>query len=264
MFDQLVESKSNAEANKRRGGFLLTTMIIVSSLFVGVLIYSLFAKEITGGDEDLELTSLVAPVPLPENEPPPPPEPEKKTEKAQDVTIRKELIARIEQTTEPPKDTRGQQNVRAIPEFGKVQKGSEDSDARVVSRAPVRIEGTGEGVGRPAATIVKDVKDDEPPPTVKKAPPKKVSGGVLNGKAISLPKPPYPAAARAVHASGAVNVQVTIDVSGNVISASAVSGHPLLRQVAEQAARGAKFTPTVLSGQPVVVTGVIIYNFVAQ
>jgi protein TonB len=264
MFDQLVESKSNADVNKRRSGFLLTTMIIVSSLFIGVLIYSLFSKEITGGNEDLELTSLVAPVPLPENEPPPPPEPEKKTtEKPQDVTIRKELIARIEQTTEPPKDTRGQQNVRAIPEFGKVKQGSEDSDARVVSREPTRIEGTGEGVGRPSATIVKEAKDDEPPPTVKKAPPRKVSGGVLNGKAISLPKPPYPAAARAVHASGAVNVQVTIDVNGNVISASAVSGHPLLQQVAVQAARSAKFSPTILSGQPVVVTGVIVYNFVA-
>jgi protein TonB len=92
--------------------------------------------------------------------------------------------------------------------------------------------------------------------------PKKISGGVLNGKATSLPKPPYPAAARAVRASGAVNVQVTISESGSVVSASAVSGHPLLRQAAEQAARSARFAPTLLSGQPVSVTGVIVYNFV--
>ncbi len=77
-----------------------------------------------------------------------------------------------------------------------------------------------------------------------------------------MPKPPYPAAARAVRASGAVNVQVTINESGSVVSASAVSGHPLLRQAAEQAARGARFAPTLLSGQPVSVTGVIVYNFV--
>jgi len=93
-------------------------------------------------------------------------------------------------------------------------------------------------------------------------PVKTISGGVINGKATSLPKPAYPAAAQAIGASGAVNVQVTIDEKGNVISASAVSGHPLLRQAAEQAARLAKFLPTKLSGQPVKVTGVIVYNFV--
>lgn len=92
--------------------------------------------------------------------------------------------------------------------------------------------------------------------------PNKISGGVLNGKATSLPRPPYPAAARAVKASGAVNVQVTIDENGNIISASAVSGHPLLRQAAEQAAREAKFAPTLLEGIPVSVTGIIVYNFV--
>ncbi|MBA3786491.1 MAG: TonB family protein, partial [Acidobacteria bacterium] len=91
--------------------------------------------------------------------------------------------------------------------------------------------------------------------------PKKVSGGVINGKATNLPKPAYPAAARAVRASGAVNVQVTIDESGKVVSVSAVSGHPLLRAAAEQAARKAGFVPTLLSGQPVKVTGVVVYNF---
>ena len=92
--------------------------------------------------------------------------------------------------------------------------------------------------------------------------PKSISAGVVNGKATSLPKPEYPAAARAVKASGAVNVQVVIDEEGNIISASAVSGHPLLRQASEQAARLAKFSSTRLSGQPVKVTGVIVYNFV--
>ena len=93
--------------------------------------------------------------------------------------------------------------------------------------------------------------------------PKTISGGVVNGKAKTLAKPSYPAAARAVGASGAVNVQVTIDENGDVISAAAVSGHPLLRQAAEQAARASKFSPTLLQGQPVRVTGVIVYNFVA-
>lgn len=93
--------------------------------------------------------------------------------------------------------------------------------------------------------------------------PKQISGGVLNGKAISLPRPPYPPAAKAVRASGAVSVQVLVDEKGDVVSASAVSGHPLLRAAATSAAREAKFSPTFLSGQPVKVSGVITYNFVA-
>lgn len=94
--------------------------------------------------------------------------------------------------------------------------------------------------------------------------PSTVSGGVLNGKATVLPKPPYPAAAKAVRAGGAVSVQVTIDEEGNVLSASATSGHPLLRHAAESAARNTKFNPTLLSGQKVRVTGVLTFNFVAQ
>jgi protein TonB len=101
----------------------------------------------------------------------------------------------------------------------------------------------------------------EPTPVRPRAP---IAGGVLNGKATSLPKPAYPAIARAANASGTVTVQVTIDESGKVISAHAVGGHPLLQQAAVQAAYGARFTPTQLSGQPVKVTGVITYNFVAQ
>ena len=110
-----------------------------------------------------------------------------------------------------------------------------------------------------------------PPPTPEPTatpPPKRpsgpISGGVLNGKAISLPKPAYPPIAKAARASGTVTVQVTVDESGKVISARAVGGHPLLQQSAVQAAYGARFSPTQLSGQPVKVTGLITYNFVAQ
>ena len=116
----------------------------------------------------------------------------------------------------------------------------------------------------PAANHNSAASEPPPPPKapVAPAPQKIISGGVLNGKAITLPKPAYPPIARAARASGAVNVQVTVDESGNVLSAHAVSGHPLLQQSAVAAARQAKFRPTMLSGQPVKVTGVIVYNFV--
>ncbi len=87
------------------------------------------------------------------------------------------------------------------------------------------------------------------------------SNTVLNAQATSLPTPLYPAVARAAHASGNVTVEVTIDEDGNVVSAKAVSGHPLLQAASVEAARQAKFAPTRVSGQPAKVQGVIVYTF---
>jgi TonB family protein len=109
--------------------------------------------------------------------------------------------------------------------------------------------------------------DEPPPPPPTPAPTPKirvVSGGVLNGKAISKPQPAYPPIAMAARASGVVVVQILVDEEGKVISASAVSGHPLLQSAAVAAARQARFSPTLLSGQPVKVSGVVTYNFVLQ
>ena len=104
------------------------------------------------------------------------------------------------------------------------------------------------------------------PPGIKKTPASRkiVNGGVLNGKALSLPRPPYPASAKSLHISSTVAVRVIIDETGKVISARAVSGHPLLRQAAVDAARQATFAPTILLGQAVSVKGVITYTFVGN
>ncbi|MET0625358.1 MAG: VWA domain-containing protein, partial [Pyrinomonadaceae bacterium] len=82
-----------------------------------------------------------------------------------------------------------------------------------------------------------------------------VSGGVLNGKALRLPIPIYPAAAKTYGAAGKVVVEVTVDEQGKVIEARAVNGHPFLQQAAVHAARQARFTPAKLSGEPVKVKG---------
>src|SRR5438309_7920503 len=91
-----------------------------------------------------------------------------------------------------------------------------------------------------------------------------IAGGVLNGKGDVRPKPDYPADAKSAGAAGSVAVQVTIDEMGSVIEAKAVSGHPLLQQASVNAALQARFSPTSLMGEPVKVTGVIVYNFVRQ
>lgn len=88
-----------------------------------------------------------------------------------------------------------------------------------------------------------------------------VEGGILNGKARSLPAPVYPPGAKATGVNGPVFVRVTVDESGSVDSARAFVGPLMLRQAAEDAAREALFAPTRLSGRPVRVTGTLTYNF---
>ena len=127
--------------------------------------------------------------------------------------------------------------------------------------------GSGVGMRREMAIVAPNVVADEPPPppmpqpTPAPRPLAVVSGGILNGKAISKPQPAYPPVAKAARAQGTVVLQVTLDEAGRVISAQAVSGHPLLRQAALGAARRARFSPTLLSGQPTKVTGLVTYNF---
>jgi TonB family protein len=95
---------------------------------------------------------------------------------------------------------------------------------------------------------------------------KTISGGLVTGKAKTLPQPQYPESARIAKITGEVKVQVLIDEKGTVISAKAVDGVEdlALRQASEAAAMKATFSPTLLSGQPVRVSGVISYNFVAD
>src|SRR3954463_11867963 len=85
--------------------------------------------------------------------------------------------------------------------------------------------------------------------------------GSLNSKAIELPLPVYPDAAKPVRASGVVKVEVTVDESGNVIAAKAISGHPLLQASAVAAARKARFIPVSTPDGPARVTGILSYNF---
>ena len=86
-------------------------------------------------------------------------------------------------------------------------------------------------------------------------------GEVLNGKARSLPTPDYPYGARTKGVEGTVRVRVTIDEQGKVMQADAICGPPSLRVAAVMAAYDALFTPTLLNGKPVTVTGTINYNF---
>lgn len=80
-----------------------------------------------------------------------------------------------------------------------------------------------------------------------------------------MPKPHYPREARERRLSGIVVVKVTIDENGEVISARDLcQGPPYLSEASVNAARLARFAPTLDAGKPVKVTGVMRYKYVAQ
>ena len=90
----------------------------------------------------------------------------------------------------------------------------------------------------------------------------RINGGIVNGKAKSLPKPVYPSEARSKRLGGTVSVRVTIDEQGKVTEAKTVCGHPVLGKISEESARKAEFPPTTLNGKPVSVSGILVYNYV--
>ena len=89
----------------------------------------------------------------------------------------------------------------------------------------------------------------------------RVSGGVLQGNAIRKVQPPYPALAKAAGAEGAVQVAITVNENGEVTTTEAVSGHPLLKEAAVEAAKAWSFKQTELGGKPVKVQGLLTFNF---
>jgi protein TonB len=259
MFDNLVESSSNKDDIARKGSFIGLTIVIYGVVLLGFVVGSIYMVDAQMESQTQELETMVAPVPVQEVKPVEKVQPKQETKEITQDT-RTELQARIDQPVKEPPTISTAKN--SVPPATSRSKVGLTNDVAPPPTGPIGPSTGGTGT---TGTVVSD-DDDKPPPVAPKPPPPKtiVSGGVLNGKAISLPKPAYPPVAKAAHASGAVVVQVTIDEGGGVISASAVSGNPLLRAAAVGAARGARFSPTKLSGVPVKVTGTIIYNFAPQ
>lgn len=280
MLDQLVESKDTFKGLRTLLLLVLIITVIAATSAFGKFLWDLREHFIRSEQAfaDLKLDEVESPVPVADDEPPP--EPEKviqKVEKVQqNVDVRKELMLDVSQSLKVPDKPSADQNKTVLTrDLNNTLKGNENVTAKSLRKDPneaISLNKDGDINDDPNKRLVEDDKDEpkmtqtpKPTPKVEPTPkpvPKTVSGGVVNGKATRLVTPQYPSQARAVRASGQVSVAVTIDESGNVISASAVSGHTLLRGAAESAARSSKFAPTLLSGQPVKVTGTIIYNFV--
>lgn len=82
------------------------------------------------------------------------------------------------------------------------------------------------------------------------------------GRIINFPKPVYPAEAKTARAGGTIRTIVKIDESGNVAEIERIEGLKILQAAATDAARKAKFKPTVCNGTATAITAVFTYNFI--
>jgi protein TonB len=261
MFSNLVESSSHRAEIKRRSTFLLFTTATYGLLLVIAGVASVYAYDARLREQDLDLTVLTfapPPEPAPLITPPQRVRPTHSAGATSNVSqpIRTVLFDSVNNPTNVPRGV----SVVAQP----IPPAPPNAIRGLVNVDPPTPGRNGvDNSGRPRVDQV--VTNSEPPPTPKPTPTAvgvmKVST-VLNGKAVQLPKPLYPPIARVSKAQGVVTVQVLIDEVGKVISAKAVSGHPLLVLAAQQAAYEARFSPTLIGEQPVKVSGVITYNFI--
>lgn len=267
MFNNLVESDAHTQEHVRRSWFFLGTLAAYALLMMIAGAASIYAYDAHLEEPTNEYIVTFVPPPQPEEATPRRPDPPRAstiTDNTRRVSERPEAIARINDSTRPPAEISSTPSrVRELPP-GPVAITERDYDA-VTGGMPGSSNGSN-GVPGDASRPVRVELTETPPPPPRVVPtpqPVKVmrTSTLLNSKAVSLPKPRFPEIARIAKASGAVNVQVLLDETGKVISAQAVSGHPLLRAVAVQAAYQAKFTPTILGNRPVKVSGVITYNF---
>ena len=269
MFTNLIESSSHEKEFKRRGSFFLITVFVYALILSAAGIVSVYAydAQLEAQTNSLELLEWVPPVtpdkpkPIPETQP----AATRRPQTANAPVDRNVQVAERQVAIPPTNDPRVIPNevgtvASAIPTFtGPVRISNRNVDP------PTSGTGGDNCVACGTAPTVVHVEDPPPePPPVKPPTTKQVTSQVLTSKAISVPQPPYPRIAKDTHTFGVVSVQILVDEQGKVISAHIVSGHPFLTNAARDAAMRARFTPTILNGQPVKIQGVITYNFVLQ
>ena len=261
MFTNLIESSSHSKEFKRRGSFLLFTTATYVVLFVITGVVSIYAYDTHLEEQSLEVVMLLPPQEIVPDTPKPAAEPPRNTSNNVRSSVPERTIAMlsVEHPEVVPDRVSAERNTVLPLPPGPVMITGRDYDPPPIGG------GRGNNNGGTVATPSRIVIDDDPPPVPQPTPVAskivKVSE-ILNSRAISLPKPPYPQMAKQIRVQGTVTVQVLIDEAGRVLSAKAMSGHPLLVPDSQRAAMQARFSPTTIGGVAVKVSGVITYNFI--
>lgn len=268
MFTNLIESDSHRKEFKRRSSFFLATVTAYALVLFSAGVGSIYAYDahLEAQNTDFTLLSWVPEVkPVLDRERPRETQPPRRStptnaqvDRNVTVQIRTKAFTSTNDPTKVPEDV-GTKAPDAPPVTDSFRLGNRNVD-------PPSLTPSDSGCTTCGPTTPVLVVETTPPPVPVEVKPvtQRLPSTVLISKAISLPQPPYPQLAKQIRMQGPVTVQILVDESGKVVSAHAVSGHPTLTTAARDAAMRARFTPTMLSGQPVKVQGVITYNFVLQ
>ena len=274
MFEELLETEPNAVKVKGRRVYFAGSAAVIGIFLISAFIVSIFAYDFDLGMGDVDVVELITPLDV---QPDMHPELNQAPKQAQKLQApggssgpQQTKVALTDESPQAVPSTASTKptSSAARPAGDYVEVSGSDSDSAGIGSGRGIGTGIGDGIsdGIGNGTVAASTEPvPPPPPPAPKAPvtekPVVLSMGVVNSRAMSLPLPIIPAAAKAANVTGTVNVQILVDETGKVVSASAVSGSPLLRTATEAAARNARFTPTFLSGKPIKITGVIHYEF---
>lgn len=279
MFDRLVESASHKRDIKRKGSFFVYTLVFYTFVLTFVGVGSIYAYDARLDErEEFEILSMMRFPALAESSARKEPSrqlqsstgggsPAARQAARREITIITPYVKVLE---EARRDT------RAVPPGVNLKIGNDDglNHASYVGPIGPNFAGNGSSDGDEGGVVVA-AEGKEPPPidrthareTPKESKPERsvaLPSHLISSKAVQKPAPAYPEIAKRVGAKGTVAVQILIDEQGRVVSAQATSGHALLQRAAVEAARLARFTPTILGGRAVRVSGVIYYNFMLE
>ena len=255
MLDQLVESASTRKKRGRWPYFTTTAAIWMMALTM-IVATGIFAYDARLGDQYEKLTIVAPPAPASPKAPRSKTRP--RTGKSQTPTKVQPGQIVPDNITLPPR------TISNMPVTSDIV-----GPANVGDRSDLPYNPAGGDSNSPFRGGSDSSIPVPPPPPDRQTPEKAApvetalrrTSTILQGSAIRKVEPPYSRMAIQVGAKGAVVVEVTIDERGNCVSARALSGHPLLRDVSVRAALGWKWKPTILNGVPVKVIGTITFNF---
>jgi protein TonB len=246
MFDKLVESTKEKQGRRARRLFLATGAVYAVALAaIGVATIIGFNSALA---EEYDITICLVP-PVPSGPAP--------QQTPSQLNLKEATAPRFE----PPKEVK---DLPKLDDTIKVDFWRKKQDG--IAGAPPTSE-FGDRDGAPPT-------DDPPPPppptptpivkpTATPAPDNvvRLTSKLTQGRVLRRAQPPYPVIAKQAHIQGSVQVQIDISETGAVTNVTLLSGHPLLRDAALQAAKQWLFLPTELNGQRVRAIGLLTFNF---
>jgi periplasmic protein TonB len=249
MFDTLVESARQKQGGRARRLFFMTGAVYAVALFaLGVATIISFNSALAEeSDISIGLIPSVPSGPAPQL-----------TSRQPDLKSAADRRFVAPDNTATPPDT-DQLNRLNLPPIRQT--------SVPVSAAPT---GMGRGGVFPGVPDREEAPAPPPPtptPVVKPAPTPtpaqvvRLTSMLTQGRVLRRVQPPYPAIAKQARVQGQVQVQIGISETGDVTDVILLSGHPLLRDAALQAAKQWLFIPTELNGQRVRAIGLLTFNF---